>query len=786
MSCKCIILAVAFVIFFPLKNYSLINAQENEAPQAIIRKIEYKGNHRISGNTIKAAIKTNEGDIYDPQTISQDVDAIWLLGFFDNIEVELEPYQDGIKIIFLVLERPVVKNINFAGNDSIKTKKLREAIELKEGDYLKQYLLKLGEDKIREIYQARGFHFINVKSEEKRTNGYVDITYNIHEESKVYIKEISFEGNKTFSGKRLSKIMKTKRRKFPRFLYKGQFDKNKFNEDIANIKGFYGSGGWLDADVKWKEQYSPDQSKMFLNILIDEGERYHVDTINIKGNTLFTNTEIGNMLELMKGSAFLVESFQKDTQNIRNAYGRQGYINASVKTDYTYKQVEPKIDITYDIRENERFFIEKIIISGNDKTKDNVIRRELLFFPGERLDTEKVHISEQRLTGTGYFDAESGTPTEVTYEPGTKHNTKNVIVNVKDAKTGMLRFGGGFGANAGLFGDISYSDKNFDIFDLPKDWKDFTSGNAFRGAGHTVTVRFSPGFQRTEGMVSFANPSVYDSGYSLGLSADALLREREDYIEERKGGKFSVGKQVSWLRGLRLGLTPNYEVIGVQDVDDNAPQTVKDIEGSNQKLSLGLIATLDRRNSRYFTTKGYEINSSLEISGLDVDIVKFATRGKKYHTIFDFPNWGKHVLSYGGTFGIVESTTDEGVPIFERLFAGGSNSIRGFSFRGGGPSDSVSKEQIGGKVLITGTTEDTMPVYSDMLRGAFFVDVGKVDTDVNDINFNNLRASLGFGVRARLPFLGNSVVSVDFGFPFIGKDSDDEQTITFNMGGSGF
>lgn len=785
MPCKYIILAVAFVIFFPLKNYSLINAQENEAPQAIIRKIEYKGNHRISGNTIKAAIKTNEGDIYDPQAISQDVDAIWLLGFFDNIEVEVEPYQDGIKIIFLVLERPVVKNINFAGNDSIKTKKLREAIELKEGDYLKQYLLKLGEDKIREIYQARGFHFINVKSEEKRTNGYVDITYNIHEESKVYIKEISFEGNKTFSGKRLSKIIKTKRGKFPRFLYKGQFDKNKFNEDIANIKGFYGSGGWLDADVKWKEQYSPDQSKMFLNILIDEGERYHVDTINIKGNTLFTNTEIVNMLELMKGSAFIPESLQKDTQNIRNAYGRQGYINARAKTAYTYKQVEPKIDITYDIQENERFFIEKVIISGNDKTKDSVIRRELLFFPGERLDTEKVHTSEQRLTGTGYFDAESGTPTEITYEPGTKHNTKNVIVNVKDAKTGMLRFGGGFGANAGLFGDISYSDENFDIFDLPKDWKDFTSGNAFRGAGHTVSVRFSPGFQRTEGMVSFANPSVYDSGYSLGLSADAFHRKREDYIEERKGGKLTVGKHVSWLRGLRLGLTPNYEVIGVQDVDDNAPQTVKDIEGSNQKLSLELIAKLDRRNSRFFTTKGYEINSSLEISGLDVDIVKFVTRGKKYHTIFDFPNWGKHVLSYGGTLGIVESTTDEGVPIFERLFAGGSNSIRGFSFRGVGPIGSVSKEQIGGKVKLIGTIEYTMPVYSDMVRGTFFIDAGKVDTDVNDINFNNLRASLGFGFKARVPFLGNSVVSVDFGFPFVDKDSDDEQTITFNFGGSG-
>jgi outer membrane protein insertion porin family len=783
MSCKYIIIVVAFVVFLPLKNYSTLNAQEDEAAQVIIKKIEFKGNHRISGSTINAAIKTHEGDFYDPQAISQDVDAIWLLGFFDNIEVEVEPYEDGIKIIFLVLERPVVKNINFAGNTKVKTKKLREAVELREGDYLKHYLLKLGEDKIRAIYQEKGFHFIDVKSEEKRTDGYVDITYNIQEGSKVYIKEIGFEGNKTFSDKRLSKIISTKERKFPRFFFQGRFDRDKFNEDIEKMKAFYGSGGWLDADIKWKEQYSPDSSKVFLNVLIDEGERYYVDTINIKGNILFTNTEIGNMLQLKKGSAFLPESLQKDTQNVQMAYGRQGYINASVKTDYTYKQVEPEIDITYDIRENERFFIEKVLISGNDKTKDTVIRRELLFFPGERLDTEKVRISEQRLTGTGYFDSESGTPTDISYEPGTKHNTKNVIVNVKEGRTGILRFGGGFGANAGLFADVSYTDKNFDIFDLPKDWKDFISGNAFRGAGHVVTLRFSPGFQRTEGLFSFQNPSVYDTGYSLGFSANVFRRAREDYDEERKGGKISVGKQV--LRGLRLTLTPNYEVIGIQNIDSNAPQTVKDIEGSSSKLSLELSAVLDRRNSRFFTTKGYEISSSLEVSGLDVDIVKFMARGQRYHTIFDFPNWGKHVLSYGGTFGVVESTTDEGVPIFERLFAGGSNSIRGFSFRGVGPVDPVSKEQIGGKVLIIGTAEYTMPVYGEMIRSAFFIDAGKADTDINDINLNNLRATLGFGFRVRVPFLGNSVVALDFGFPFISKDEDDEQTITFNFGGSG-
>ena len=782
MSCKYAILTLIFIIIL-LRSHIPLNAQGTEETKPIIKRIEVRGNQRISAATIKSAVKIREGDIYDPQAMSQDVDAIWLLGFFDNIEVEVEPYLDGIKLIFLVTERSVVRDVIFIGNRKVKTKKLEEVIELRKGDYLKHYLQKIGEEKIREIYQKKGFLNVDVKSDEKKINGYVDIIYSIKEGSKVHIGEINLVDNKAFTDKRLLKIISTKKRKFPGFLFPGKFDKDKFNEDIEKVKAFYGSGGWLDADVKWKVQYSPDKSKMFINVFVDEGERYYVDTITITGNNLYTDAEIRDMLELKEGDAFLPETLQKDSQNIRAAYGRQGHINANVKVTHTYKQIEPKIDLAYSIQENERVFIEKVIISGNDKTKDNVIRRELLFFPGERLDSEKIRLSQQRLVNTGYFDNESGIPTDIGFEPGTKPNTRNVIVNVKEGRTGLLRFGGGFGANVGLFADVSYTDKNFDIFDLPKDWNDFISGNAFRGAGHTVTLRFSPGIQRTEGLFSFQNPSVYDTGYSLGFSAFVFRRAREDYDEERKGGKISVGKEIR--RGLFFKLTPNYEVIGVQNVDANAPLIVKDIEGSSSKLSLELSAILDRRDNPFITTKGYEINSSVEVSGLDVDIVRFVVKAKKYNTIFDFARLGKHVISYGGTFGIVESTTDEEVPIFERLFAGGGGSIRGFSFRGVGPIDPVSKEQIGGKVLILGTVEYTMPIYSDMIRSAFFIDAGKADTDVNDINLNNIRASLGFGFRVRVPFLGNSVVSVDFGFPFIRKSEDDEQTITFNFGGGG-
>ena len=779
------IFAIVFVLFFALDGGKLLNAQGNENVSAIVKKIEFKGNSRISSSAIKAAIKTNHGDVYDPKAISQDVDAIWLLGFFDNIEVEVEAYEGGVKVIFLVLERPVVRSIFFAGNAEVKTKKLREGIQIREGDHLKRYLLKLDEDKIREIYQGKGFSNIEVKSEEKKTDGYVNITFRIREGSKIYIKEIAFEGNQIFSSKRLAKIITTKRRKFPRFIYPGKFDKTKFEEDVDRVKGFYGSGGWLDADVTWKEQYSSDRTKMFVHVSIDEGDRYHVDNVSIKGNKLFTSDEIIGMLELKRGSAFLPESLQKDSQGIRMAYGKQGYLNANVKAEYTYQQVDPKIDITFNVIENERFFIEKVIISGNDKTKDNVIRRNLSFFPGERVDTQKIKRSEQRLTGTGYFDSQSGAASEITYLPGTKYNTKNMIVNVKEGRTGMLRFGGGFGANSGLFGDVSYTDKNFDIFDFPKDMKDFMSGNAFRGGGHTITMRFSPGLDRTEGVFSFNNPAIFDSGYSMGLSANILRRAREDYDEERKGFKMSVGKTV--LRGLRLGVTPNFEVIGIQNLDSDAPNIVKDQEGSSRKLSLELTAMINRLDNRMSPSKGYKITSSLQFSGLDVDMIKFVAKGTKYHTVFNFPDWrGKHVFSYGGTLGVIEATSDEGIPIFENFFAGGANSIRGFAFRGVGPiseTDEVSTEQVGGKVLLLASAEYTLPVYGDMVRGAFFVDTGKADTDTNDLNFSNFRATIGFGFRAKVPFMGNSVVAIDFGFPFIRKDKDDEQAVTFNFGG---
>ncbi|GJQ59345.1 MAG: outer membrane protein assembly factor BamA [Candidatus Scalindua sp. AMX11] len=782
MLCKYTIVAVTIVISL-LVVAGAPFAQEGSS-EVNIKKIEVRGCKRVSALSVKAATKIRVGDSYDAQAVGQDVDAIWSLGFFNNIEVELEPFEDGILLVFLVTERPVVRNVSFVGNSKVRTSSLEAVVEIRKGDYLRSYLKQFGEDKIRELYREKGFHFADVVSVEEESNGYVDIVFHVREGSKVFIGDIRIEGNSIFKEKKLLKLLPLKKRSFPRIVFPGIYNQDKLDEGKDRIKAFYGSGGWLDADVDAKIQFSPDRSQMYITLLIDEGDRYYVGATHVNGNKLFTDSEIQEILELAKGDPFMPETLQKDSEKIRNSYGRQGYVDTDVKVSHKYSMDKPEVDVFYDIQEKERVFIEKISISGNDKTKDNVIRRELLFYPGERLDTEKVRISQQRLVQTGFFDNESGIPTNIDYEPGSKPNTRNVLVEVKEGRTGLLRFGGGLGANVGLFADVSYTDKNFDLFDLPKSWNDFVSGNAFRGGGHVVTLRFSPGFQRTEGLFSFQNPAVFDSGYNLGLNAFIFRRSREDYDEERKGAKITVGKQV--LPGLTLKLTPSYEVIGVQNVDGNAPSIINDSEGSNTKLSLELRANLDTRDDRFVPSKGYQAESSLQVACLDVDIVKFTLSAKKYKTLFDFPGWGKHILSFGGTFGMVENTTDEPVPTFERFWAGGSGSIRGFSFRGVGNIDPETTEQVGGEVLMLGSIEYTMPVYTDMARGAFFIDAGKTDSDVTDINLNNMRASVGFGVRMRVPFLGNSVISVDFGIPLIRKSEDDTQTITFNFGGSGF
>ncbi|MGR3318965.1 MAG: outer membrane protein assembly factor BamA [Candidatus Anammoxibacter sp.] len=784
---------IIYIVFFAasilFSKSALINAQDIDRYK-FIKEIEIVGNKRISAAAIKSTITTKEGDIYSASAISKDVDAIWSLGFFDSIDVEVEPVEGGIKIIFQVYERLVVKSIRFVGNDRISEKKLKETINLLEHDDLKHYLLKLDEDRIRQLYHKKGFLFADIKVEERIVNGETEITYRIDEGPKVRIAKIIFKGNLSVADKKLLRFVKTSAKRFPTIFFQGLFDKDQFELDIENVRRYYSQKGWLDAEIDWEVEYSSDKKSIFLTVNVIENERYFIDNITVQGQTIFSGKELLHRMQLVEGGPFLLELLDKDIFEMRLIYGEQGFSNVKIDEKHYFNADDTNVSVTYDIKENERVFIERIKITGNDKTKDNVIRRGLTFLPGEYLDISKIRESQQKLINLGYFDRESGAPVSIGFEPGSKPDTQNILIDVKEGRSGTLRFGGGFGANVGIFGDISYTDRNFDIFDFPKDLNDLLSGNAFRGAGHVFSIRLAPGVQRQEATLSVFNPSVYDSPYSAGFSLFSFGRSREDFDEKRKGAKISIGKRLT--KSLAVGLTPAYEVITINNLDSDerldvrniaVPQDVFNVEGDNAKLGVQFTANLSTRDNPFLPSKGYIANASFEVAGLDIDIVKFLISGKKFHTIYDSPKRGKHTLTLGASIGLVETTSGGDVPIFERFFAGGTGSIRGFRFRGASPRE--DRQQIGGNLLMLGSLEYNFPVFKNLLRGVTFLDAGKADKDIADINLDNFRAAVGFGMRLSVPILGRAVISLDWAFPIVQQDGDELQRFSFNVGQGG-
>ncbi|HHT9134477.1 MAG TPA: outer membrane protein assembly factor BamA [Candidatus Avalokitesvara rifleensis] len=775
-------LAVACIFAFFLVCGGLVQAQEGGEGK-IIKQIEIKGNKRIGTAAIKGSIKLREGDPYNQETVSQDVSSIWAMGYFDNVDVVLEDIPGGLNLTFIVTERPVITSIEFEGNEDISDKKLRKVLEFQNRDYLKHYLIKLGEEKIKDLYLNKGYQFVKVSSKLEKSDGEVKVIYEIKEGPRVTIRKVLFEGNESFSDKKLRKQVKTRRKRFPGVLFRGIFDEEKFEGDKEKLKEFYVDRGWLDVKIEGRLTYSKDREYAVVTFVIDQGERYRVNKIEVKGNRLFSTAELFKDMELYIGGPFQPPVMEEDSRNIRTLYGEQGFVSARVIPKRIFSPVAAKVDLSYEINEGKRFYIEEIKIRGNERTEDHVIRRELLFSPGGRFDSVKIRDSHEKLMATGYFDKQSPMPVNMLSEQGSRPDLSNLLVEVKEGRSGVLRFGAGFGMNSGLFGDISYTDNNFNIADPPKNLRDFWSGDAFRGAGHVFDAKFSPGLKRTEAILSLSDPSIYDSVYSAGGSTFFFTRDRKEYTEQRLGNRFTLGRMIT--PTLSVGVTPGFERIKIEDVFLNAAQFIKEQAGTRKRLSGDLRVIWDKRNHPMFPTKGHLVDANFEISGIDVNIWKFVASAKKYYKVWEPEWWGAHVLRVGGTIGMVDSTTDSTVPIFERFFAGGLGSIRGFDFRGVAPVDPQTGEQIGGDSMVLYGIEDMFPIYKDLLKGVVFVDAGKADVNTGDIGFDRTRVSVGAGLRFNLPFFGRMTFGVDFGIAVKKETDDNTKLININVGGGG-
>lgn len=731
-------------------------AASQPAPQAaVVLDIQVSGNQIVSTATILSKIKTQAGGILKQDTVNEDVRRLYATGFFQDIQMDVEEQAKGLVLIIKVVEKPVIKEIRIEGASSLKEDKLYKELGLIDGQILDRKEVKKGIEAIRKMYTDKGFRFVEINSD-IQVNEYskeATVVIQIDEGEKFRITDISFEGIQAFKDKQIRKLMKTKKK---RLLTKGVFKESDFEQDLERIRFFYQQEGYLDVKIQPEFDYNRAEKEMKILIRVDEGKHYVAGDIRIEGTRLFPESEIWQQLEMLPGLTYSQFYLSKDVEHIRDYYMDQGHIDTRIIPDVKLNRETGKVDVVYKIEEGELYFVEKVIVRGNTKTRDIVIRRELRIRPGERFDGEKIRKSKQRLENLGFFE-------EITYdtEPSAENpNRKDLIFRVKEKRTGELSFGGGVSSVDRFVGFAEISQKNFDIFNFPR----------FTGDGQTLSLSARIGSISQDFNLNFVEPYLFNKPISYGTNLYSVHRDSRntDFDENRLGWSNTISRVFKDV--LRLGTGYTLERVELDEIDPSAPATVRAFEGENWLSRLKLFATVDKRDSVFNPTQGYIATLSSELVGSflggDQDYYILQANYSKYWTLFK-----SHVIEFRTRLATAQAfgSSDE-VPIFDRFYAGGLGTVRGFNFRRVGPID--GGDAIGGESLALVNLEYTFPIPRlDSFRGAFFIDAGQVDPDSYTFDLTDASVSVGPGIKIKTPI---GPVAFYYGYPIANRDTEDK------------
>jgi outer membrane protein insertion porin family len=776
------ILALLTVLLL-LNSSSLVLAEEkttaaSEAPPAVLKNvtaIEVTGNQSISTNVIVSKMKTRIGSAYQENIISDDLKRLYLLGFFSDIKIDTQDYKDGLKIVISVAERPIIEKISFSGINliTIKDEKLKQQLKSRETQYLDYPSLAEDVRILKKMYEKMGYSQadISYKVDTNSQTNKANIVFTVVEGRKVRIKDIYIEGNQSFSKARILKLLKTKR---AWFFNAGVLKDEVLKEDSERIKSFYQREGFTDVAVAY--EVKPDAQQpylLFITIKITEGKKYLVGSVEVRGNQEVAEKEILKTLtDCIPGKVFSQELMKKDITGIQGLYFDRGYISAQVAESTLVNSDTGRVDITYNITENQVVYVDKIKIRGNIKTKDLVIRREMRIHPGEKFDGEKLRRSKERLTNLGFFE-------EVSYdtEETGQADKKNLVVDVKEAKTGAFSFGGGYSTVDQFVGFVEVEQKNFDW----RNWPYFT------GAGQSLKVRASIGNLSNGFDLSFTEPWMFDYPVSFGFDLYRRTHSRDtdsgySYDEAVTGGDLRLGKELSeYLRG---DLTYRLDQIDISNLEsDTTSQDLID-EAAESPYLVSVFTpslTYDSRDNVFDTRKGNLFSGAFDFAGGplggDKNYWKFFGRASHY-----FPMPGGAVLEIRGRLGLAQPySSTEKIPISERFFAGGAYTIRGYEERKVGPVDN-NGDPLGGASMVVGNIEYTYPLFS-FLKVAAFYDVGNVWEKLGDIfssqdgngglNSGGIKSGLGIGLRIKTPI---GPIMLDYGFPMDPESGKSERS----------
>ncbi len=775
-----------------------ISALGQESAGPLVEKIvvRHGGPAAVSEDLVRAHIRVRVGEPYTRSSVDEDVRNLYGTGYFRNIRVGEERSATGVTLVYEVQGKPVITEIRFSGNKKYGNAKLRKKVTSKVGEPEDDRKLFNDAQEILKMYQKAGLQRTEVKpipsiNEEL---GRAVVTFEITEAPKVRVTAVVFDGAKDFKQRKLRHVIKTRRWWMWSWITgSGKLKDDVFEEDKEKLHDFYAERGYIDFELKNIRFDQASPTRMSIHLEVDEGSLYKVGNVEFTGNDLFSKEEIvGNLrsregdrikygLLLKDGQTFTPRKLQRDVDAITDFYGSRGYIEARVEPQKVANVEKGALDLKYSIREGDKYYVEKVEIRGNTKTKDKVIRRELAIAPGETFDTVKVKVSKSRLDQLQFFDK-----VDTTNEDTRIDNRKNLVIGVEEKNTGNIGVGAGFSSVDSIVGFVEVSQGNFDLFNPPR----------FTGGGQKARLRLQAGTQRQDYLATFIEP--WFLGRRLSLSLDLYHRQlnflSDNYQQRQTGARVGLTRQLPW--NFVGGISYTIESVGIKFEDTykaSYPDTILLQEAGNRLVSkVGATLAYDTRNNLQVPSKGMRFELLPELAGGpfagDVDYYRLEARVSQYFNpgqlFTETSTWqdffAGHVLELSGRIGVIQAygQGDRGihdrVPLFDRWYLGGLYSNRGFRFRQVGPKDIVSGEPTGGGTYWFGGAEYSIPIV-ERVRLAGFYDIGMVYQDSYSFNPQSFIDSqgrfqtthlyndnYGFGIRLNLPI---GPLRIDYGIP---------------------
>jgi outer membrane protein insertion porin family len=730
------------------------SAEEN------IGKIMILGNVKVEEAVIRGAIKSREGGPFSIEKVREDLRSIFDLGYFTDVQVDIKPTPQGKEVIFIVVEKPSIKEILVKGNKKVKLDDIKEKMSLKPRSILNLDKVKEDSEQIRRLYFSKGYYGVKVeyKVDYLETNEAV-VTFTISEGPKGHIQKIVFKGNKHIKSSDLKKVMATKRKNIFSIITKtGTLDEDVLKNDVQLLTAYYFDHGFLDAKISEPKVHLSNPIEIQIEIGITEGPQYHLGDIDFKGDLLTTREALFKVLRIKRGDVYSNTAIRIEVNALTEKFANKGYAYVEVNPQTSLDNKNLLVHLTFEIEKKKIVYYEKIQVAGNTKTRDKVIRRELRVAEGELYSATDMNSSRDRLKRTGFFKE-----VDLTTSRGSTEDKINLDVKVEEAPSGAISFGAGYSTLEGVVGTASISDRN--LF----------------GLGYAGALKFSLGFQSEDFRLSLTDP--YFLGYPVAAGFD-VYHEQVGYFTTYSwkitGEDIRFGKQLT--DKLRVDVMYKLESIDVYNVIPGETSVyILDQQGKRTTSAIAITPSIDTRDDYYHPRRGNRTSILIEdaggILGADNYFVKVLAS-----TSWFFPLPWNTTLNLRGQAGGIWGYGGKLVPIYEKFFVGGIDTIRGFEYGMAGPVDRATNDPLGATKMVVFNAEWIFPLSREIgLQGALFFDVGKAWGTNTGENARTrcIAFGVGPGIRWFSPF---GPIHIDLGFNLNPKKGEKAQVIEFTGG----